>query len=103
MGPMRRIGLRSPEPADRLMGQPHRLRDTISHCAGETYMNRILQRALVPNGDKDRLDPAPRPDYAPDHLPAIPQRAPSPFLDAGLVESVDQPALGATDRRLLEK
>jgi hypothetical protein len=45
----------SPEPADRLMGQARWLGKAVSHGAGYGYVNRIFQRALVADGDKDQL------------------------------------------------
>ena len=67
------------EPADGLMGQAGGLRDAVSRCAGKSYANRVLQRALVADGNKDRLDPAARPDHRPDHLPAILQQDSTPL------------------------
>ena len=56
------------------MGQPRRLGDAVFRGAGEGDPDGILQAALVTDGDKDRFDPAPRPDHSPDGLVTVAQQ-----------------------------
>ena len=87
------------ELADGLVGQTRGLGNAVSRGARKSYANCIFQPALVTDGDKDRLDPASRPDDGPNSLVAIPQQAVRPPLAARLFVLADQPALGAADGR----
>ena len=93
------------------MGEARWLGQAVFCCAAEGDSYRVLQRAPVTNGNKDRFDVGPGPDNRADNFVArsqscdfiVLQQTVRAFFSRGFFESAGQPALGTADGRSVEE